>query len=154
METAFTMADPLKQRLLKQPIVTHMTGLSPQQLFPAVKSSVSVMVQELLKRQDQSLDFSKWSFYWAFDLTYFLIFGTYAGYMHTGTDFDGIITAFVEITRGGSLLGFVPEYCDWFLANDRTMTFLRKFQNFPDPTQVFLAVSKPQSSQDFQAKLH
>jgi len=154
METAFTMIDPLKQRLLKQHIVTHMTGLSPQQLSPAIKASVSVMVRELLKRQDQSLDFSKWSFYWAFDLTYFLIFGTYAGYMNTGTDFDGIITAFVEITRGGSLLGFVPEYCDWLLANDRTMTFLRRFQNFPDPTQVFLAVSMQQPSRRFKAKLH
>jgi hypothetical protein len=141
MDTAFTMADPLRQRLLKQPIVTHMTGLSPHQLSPAVNASASELIRALSKLERQSLDFCQWSFYWAFDLTFYLLFGSYAGYMRTGTDLNGIITAFVEITRGGSLLGFVPEYCDWLLASERTMTFLRKFQRFPDPTQAFLAAS-------------
>jgi len=139
MDTVFTIADPVKQKALKIPLVAHMTGISSQ-YSEDIKNSVGRFLSKMRIHEGEQIDFCQWSCFWAFDMTYFLIFGEYFGYMENGKDFNGIITAFIDIIRGASLLGLVPEYCSVLLGSNKVMSFLRKFQSFPDPTQTFLAV--------------
>lgn len=68
------------------------------------------------------------------------MFGEPFGFMDSRSDFNGMIDAFTRIARYAALLGQVPQWCPFFLGNNRFMTFMRRFQTFPDPTQLFLKV--------------
>jgi hypothetical protein len=140
LETVFTTADPIQHKALRYPLATHLT--STRSAFPEeIRKSVDILVKRITDHDGKSIDFVAWSFYWAFDLSSSLIFGEYCGYMEHGTDVNGIIRAFIEIIRPATLLGQVPEFSPFLLGSDRVMTFLRKFESFPDPTQIFLKVN-------------
>ncbi|KAH6663754.1 cytochrome P450 [Halenospora varia] len=110
------------------------------QLFKGeIKESVEIFVQQMDLLAGQSLDISYWAFYWSFDVTFSLIFGCEFGYMKSQSDFNGWIFSFKTITGYAAMLGQIPEICAFTLGNDRVMSFMRKFQTFPNPTQQSIA---------------
>ncbi|KAF4624126.1 hypothetical protein G7Y89_g14047 [Cudoniella acicularis] len=58
--------------------------------------------------------------------------------MKSHSDFNGWIYSFKTITGFAAILGQIPEVCPFTLGNDTVMSFLRRFQTFPDPTQQFI----------------
>lgn len=88
----------------------------------------------------QVIDVSSWAFFWGFDMVYATEFGEPFGYMDSGKDFNGIVDAFTKVSRIAAMLGQIPQVVPFILGSNRTMTFLRRFQSFPDPTQVVLEV--------------
>lgn len=70
-------------------------------------------------------------------MTFAIMFGIHFGFMESRSDTNRMIDSFIRVTRGAALLGQVPEWCPLFLGNNTFMTMMRKFKNFPDPTQVF-----------------
>jgi hypothetical protein len=122
-----------------------MTGCSP--IFqPEIQASADEFVQQMRNSQGEIIDLSYWSFFWSFDLTFDLIFGSSFGYMRQRQDCNRWIYTFKTITSGGAILGQIPEWCEWTLASDRFMKFMRRFQSFPDPTQEFIQEIEQQIS--------
>lgn len=117
-----------------------MTG-NAQLYTQNLEKSVETLISEFRKLEGKSINFSDWAFFWSFDHIYSMMFGGFFGYMESGSDFNGIFTAFLEIIRPAILLAHVPEYCSISLGSERAMKVLRKFGAFPDPTQTVLAVS-------------
>lgn len=60
--------------------------------------------------------------------------------MESREDCNKWIYTFKTITRYATILGQVPEWCSWTLANDAVMNFMRRFQTIPDPTEQVLGV--------------
>ncbi|CAG8961580.1 hypothetical protein HYFRA_00006114 [Hymenoscyphus fraxineus] len=141
LDTVFTTQDVARNKRMKIDLVKNMTGCAP--LFhEEIKESVDVFVQEMKGKVGESLDISYWAFYWSFDVTFALIFGCHFGYMRSHSDFNRWIYTFKTITSYAAMLGQIPEWCSWTLANDGVMSFARRFQTFPDPTQGFLAATR------------
>ena len=140
MDTIFTTANPMNKKASKHLLVANLTGCA-REYQDHIQQSVEAFVQCMHDRKESSpIDFSDWAFFWGFDVTYAILFGHSFGFMESHGDFNGMINAFTKVTRYAILLGQVPEWCPLFLGNDRFMTFMRRFQSFPDPTQLFLQV--------------
>lgn len=137
LDTVFTTQDVAQNRRLKAPLVKNMTG-SPSLFKDEIQHSIDVFAKQMRSIQGQSIDMSYWAFFWAFDVTFALVFGCHYGYMESQSDCNRWIYTFKTITSGAAMLGQVPEWCSWTLANDAFMTFMRRFQSFPDPTQEFI----------------
>ncbi|KAL9619347.1 MAG: hypothetical protein Q9160_006027 [Pyrenula sp. 1 TL-2023] len=112
----------------------------PQAYHAQIERSVDTFIQCMRQSEGQSIDFTIWPWYWAFDLTYAILFGSYFGFMDSRSDFNGMIDSFTKIVRPAVLLGQIPQWVPLSLGNNAFMTFMRKFQTFPDPTQEFLKV--------------
>jgi hypothetical protein len=130
----------VKQKALKAPLVAHMTS-NPRLFATNIEMSIHLLVSKFSELDGAPINFSDWAFFWSFDLSYSMMFGDFFGYMQSGSDFNGIITAFLEIIRPAILLGHVPEYCSISLGSEPSMNFLRKLGTLPDPTQTFLKVN-------------
>ncbi|KAL8788071.1 MAG: hypothetical protein Q9195_007485 [Heterodermia aff. obscurata] len=147
MDTIFTTTNPVHKRASKHSLVANMTSC-PQDYHGHISRSVSTFIRCIQDLQSPShspfqqpiVDFSTWSFFWGFDMTYAIMFGEPFGFMDSRSDFNGMIDAFTRIARYAALLGQVPQWCPILLGNNRFMTFMRRFQTFPDPTQLFLKV--------------
>lgn len=94
-------------------------------------------------RQGCSIDISYWSFHWSFDLTFALLFGSHYGFMAGGTDCNKWVYKSKKITEYAILLGQIPQWCSWTLASQTFMSFIRRFQLLPDPTQSLVEVRVP-----------
>lgn len=139
MDTVFTTQDVARNKRLKSTLVKNLTGCSS--LFEdEIKESINVFLQQMRISANQKVDLSYWSFFWSFDITFALIFGTHYGYMSTRTDCNHWIYTFKTITGFAAILGQVPELCSWTLANGPVMNLMRRFQKFPDPTEQFIEV--------------
>lgn len=92
------------------------------------------------KKKQQSIDFTDWCQYWAFDLTCAPIFGSYFGFMESGGDIRDIAHNFNTSVRTAALFGQVPEWCPWTLGNNMFMAFLNRFASSPDVTAPLLQV--------------
>jgi Cytochrome P450 len=139
MDTIFTTSNPVHKKVSKHSLVTNMTSC-PQEFQHQIKQSVDKFVRCMHDTKGQSVDFFSWPFFWAFDMTFAMLFGSHFGFMESRSDFNGMIDSFTRVVRPAALLGQVPEWCPFFLGNNTFMTTMRKFKDFPDPTQVFLAV--------------
>lgn len=139
MDTIFTTSNPADKKTSKHSLMTHMTSC-PQEFRSPIKQSVDKFVYCMYETKGQSVDFFTWPFFWAFDMTYAIIFGTHFGFMESRSDFNGMIDSFIRVVRPAALLGQVPEWCPSFLGNNTFMATMRRFKNFPDPTQMFLEV--------------
>ena len=140
MDTIFTTTNSMNMKPLKHLLVVNLTGCA-QEYQDHIQLSVETFVQCMHdKKKSSSIDFSDWAFFWGFDMTYAILFGRHFGFMESHGDFNGMIDAFTRVTRYAVLLGTVPEWCPLFLGNNLFMTFMRRFQSFPDPTQQFLKV--------------
>lgn len=139
LDTVFTTQDVARNKRMKVALVKNMTGCAPV-FQDEINNSVRLFEKNMRDMAGQSLDISYWSFYWSFDITFSIIFGCHFGYMDSRSDFNGWIYSFKTITSYGAMLGQIPELCPWTLGSNRVMSFLRRFQTFPDPTQEFIMV--------------
>ena len=139
MDTIFTTTNPFNKRASKHSLVINMTSC-PQDYQGYIQESVDTFIQCMHDTKEPSIDFSTWSFFWGFDMTYAIMFGCHFGFMDSHSDFNRMIDSFTRVARYAALLGMVPEWCPLFLGNNKFMTFMRRFQSFPDPTQQFLKV--------------
>lgn len=140
LETVFTTSDPVVNRYLKHSLLANFLD-KPQILVKEIEYSVSYFMQQMDMMNGQSVDLSNWTFYWAFDMTFALVFGDQFGYMASSADFNKLIGSFKTSVRTAAVLGQVPEWCSATLANERFMRFCRSFLGFPDPTIQLLEVS-------------
>ncbi|KAI1407130.1 cytochrome P450 [Hypoxylon sp. FL1857] len=134
LESVLTAEHPEPVKHLKNILIKNLAGCA--HLFEdEVNDSVSLFMKQMRERQGQSIDMSYWSFYWSFDLTFALLFGRHYGFMASGTDCNEWVYKSKNITDYAVLLGQRPEWCSWTLASNKFMTFIRRFQLLPDPTE-------------------
>ena len=141
MDTIFTTPNAAMMKVSKHALITNMTSC-PQEYYQHISQSVDKFVECVRVSPSQIIDFSTWSFFWGFDMTYATAFGDPFGYMDKRTDFNGIVDSFTRVSRIAALMGQTPQLIPFILGNNTIMTFLRRFQSFPDPTQVVLEVSQ------------
>lgn len=141
MDTIFTTKNSVTKKGLKNLLMTNMTSC-PQDYNSIIILSIETFVQCVREKRGKSVDFTTWPFFWAFDVTYAIIFGGHFGFMETHSDFNRMIDGFTRMARYAAMLGQVPKWIPLFLGNNIFMTFMRRFQNFPDPTQQFFAVCR------------
>jgi hypothetical protein len=134
-----------ENKRLKSPLVKNMTGCSPN-IQLEIQASAEEFVQQMRSSQGEVIDLSYWSFFWSFDLTFDLIFGSRFGYMRQRRDCNTWIYTFKTIMSGAAVLDQIPEWCEWTLASDSSMNFMRRFQSFPDPTQGIIQEIEQQIS--------
>jgi hypothetical protein len=140
LDTVFTTSDPALNKHLKHSLLVNLLN-KPQLFTKEIEHSVDVFIKQMEVAKSTSIDFSNWTFYWAFDMTYALVFGDHFGYMSSRKDFNGMILSFKTIVRSAAVLGQVPQWCPSTLANEKFMGFCRSFRGFPDPTIQLLEVS-------------
>ena len=142
MDTVFTTQDVARNKRLKIALVKNLTGCSL--LFQTeIQQSVDAFVKQMRISKGQSIDLSYWSFFWSFDITYALLFGSHYGYMESRADVNHWIYTFKNITSYAAIIGQKPEWCKWTLANQKVMSFLQLLQPFPDPVSQFIQVFCP-----------
>ncbi|KAL5381788.1 hypothetical protein DPSP01_006971 [Paraphaeosphaeria sporulosa] len=133
LDTVFTTSDPALNKHLKHTLLVNLLN-KPQLFSKEIDYSVDVFIEQTKAAKGDSIDFSSWTFYWAFDMTYALVFGDHFGYMASRKDFNGMVSSFKTIVRSAAVLGQVPQWCPATLANKTFMGFCRSFRSFPDPT--------------------
>lgn len=139
LDTVFTTSDPALNKHLKHSLLLNLLN-KPHLYIGDIEYSVFIFIKEMEAAKGKSIDLSSWIFYWAFDMTYALVFGDHFGYMRSGKDFNGMVSSFKSIVRSAAVLGQVPQWCSITLANKRFMGICRSFSSFPDPTIQLLEV--------------
>ena len=135
MDTIFSTRDPIRNRALKQPILAKIKGS-----LSDIEHSARTFIQAMHNRQEQSINFTDWTQYWAFDVTGLQTFGSYFGFMESGSDIGRLIYNFQTSIRAAVMLGQVPEWYPWTLGNNTLMRLLTRFASLPDVTGPLLQV--------------
>ena len=92
MDTAFSTRDPVRNKVLKSPLVANLTA--PIHLFvPMIGDCIDTFIQAMLDRNERTVNFGQWAQYWAFDVTSHIIFGSPYGFMRKGGDIGGLLGA-------------------------------------------------------------
>ena len=81
----------------------------PQEYRHPIQQSVDLFVDSMHGTAGQSIDFTTWPWFWAFDMTFAIMFGDHLGYMKNRSDFNRLVEAFVKMVRPAALIGQVPE---------------------------------------------
>lgn len=139
METIFTSSDPHDTRTSKNLLTASLTGC-PQHFQHHIERSVQAIIECMHSTEGQSVDFTTWPWFWAFDMTFSILFGRPLGYMNSRSDFNGLIEAFTKTVRPAVLLGQVPEWCRYTLGSSIFMAMVNKLQKGPSPTDELLSV--------------
>ena len=139
MENIFTTADPADAKVSRHSLVVNLTSC-PGDYRHHIQKSVDSFVDSISDRAGQTVDFSVWPWFWAFDMTFAIIFGRPLGFMESRRDLSGLVEAFMTTVRPAALLGQVPEWCPWTLGSKKIMALIGSFQAFHDPTQEHLRV--------------
>ena len=112
----------------------------PQEFRCFIERSVDHLVEKMQDSLGMPIDFTLWPWFWAFDMTYAIMFGKHLGFIEQRNDFNQMIEGFVSSVRPAALIGQVPEWCPWTLHNPLFMSLMRRLQRYPDPTRVLLGV--------------
>lgn len=137
MDTAFSTRDPVRNKVLKSPLVANLTA--PIHLFvPMIGDCINTFIQAMLDRNERTVNFGQRAQNWAFDVTSHIIFGSPYGFMRKGGDTGGLLGALNLGLRYCAIIGQVPELHPWLIGNNTVMSILSKFQRFPNPTAIIL----------------
>ncbi|KAH7138729.1 cytochrome P450 [Dendryphion nanum] len=73
---------------------------TPHEFRKRIQESADVFIDQMQLSQGQAIEISYWDYFWAFDVTFALIFGHNYGYMKARSDFNGWLHTFKIIIEG------------------------------------------------------
>jgi hypothetical protein len=114
----FSIRDEKAHKSLKRPVASAFSMTSLVELEPLTNVCIEILMNQLSRKQGQSVDFGTWLHWYAFDVITSITFSTRQGFMETETDVDGIINAIEGRLVYNSIIGQVPCVHKFLLGNN------------------------------------
>jgi cytochrome P450 len=144
LESLFSTRDPEYHKAMKVPVAQKFSMTSIRTFEPYADECSDIFINTMRELAGQRIDLGVWLQWYAFDVIGAITFQRRFGFMEQRKDVDDMIKGIDAILTYAGVVGEIPQWHPWLLANEKIMSFLDRTFNLPNPIPKIMKITEEQ----------